>query len=52
MLDLQDISHAILTFTPQIYVDNQLVVSLSEGSSFGELALIYGTPRGSNGQGN
>ncbi|XP_030840606.1 cAMP-dependent protein kinase type I-alpha regulatory subunit isoform X1 [Strongylocentrotus purpuratus] len=28
-----------------IYVDNERVVTLSEGSSFGELALIYGTPR-------
>ncbi|XP_072167875.1 cAMP-dependent protein kinase regulatory subunit-like [Diadema setosum] len=28
-----------------IYVDGERVVSLSEGSSFGELALIYGTPR-------
>ena len=29
----------------QIYVDKNLVSSLGEGASFGELALIYGTPR-------
>ena len=28
-----------------IYVNETKVVSLSEGSGFGELALIYGTPR-------
>ncbi|XP_041474576.1 cAMP-dependent protein kinase type I-beta regulatory subunit-like isoform X1 [Lytechinus variegatus] len=28
-----------------IFVDGERVVTLSEGSSFGELALIYGTPR-------
>merc|ERR1712002_345718 len=28
-----------------IYVDGQLVSSIGEGGSFGELALIYGTPR-------
>ena len=28
-----------------IYVNGARVVSLSEGASFGELALIYGTPR-------
>jgi len=29
----------------QVYVNDQLVVSISPGGSFGELALIYGTPR-------
>ena len=28
-----------------IYVSGKKVVSLCEGGSFGELALIYGTPR-------
>jgi len=28
-----------------VYVNDQLVVSISPGGSFGELALIYGTPR-------
>ncbi|XP_072029233.1 cAMP-dependent protein kinase regulatory subunit-like isoform X2 [Amphiura filiformis] len=28
-----------------IYVNNVMVVSIKEGGSFGELALIYGTPR-------
>ena len=28
-----------------IYVNGNKVVNLSEGASFGELALIYGTPR-------
>jgi len=28
-----------------VYVDNSLVTSISEGGSFGELALIHGTPR-------
>ena len=32
-------------FSFQIYVNNELVLTLSEGGSFGELALIYGTPR-------
>ena len=31
--------------TVDIFVDETKVVSLSEGSGFGELALIYGTPR-------
>ena len=29
----------------QVFVNDQLVVSISPGGSFGELALIYGTPR-------
>ncbi|XP_034396378.1 protein kinase, cAMP-dependent, regulatory, type I, alpha (tissue specific extinguisher 1) a [Cyclopterus lumpus] len=28
-----------------VYVNNELVTSIGEGGSFGELALIYGTPR-------
>ena len=28
-----------------VYVNNQLVTSISESGAFGELALIYGTPR-------
>jgi cAMP-dependent protein kinase regulator len=28
-----------------VYVDNEHVLSIQEGGSFGELALIYGTPR-------
>ena len=29
----------------QIYVNNEFLGSISETGSFGELALIYGTPR-------
>lgn len=29
----------------EVYVNNQMVLNISEGGSFGELALIYGTPR-------
>lgn len=29
----------------EVYVNNQIVLNISEGGSFGELALIYGTPR-------
>lgn len=28
-----------------MYVNNNLVTTIGEGGSFGELALIYGTPR-------
>lgn len=28
-----------------MYVNNEWVTSIGEGGSFGELALIYGTPR-------
>jgi cAMP-dependent protein kinase regulator len=28
-----------------VYVNAELVTTISEGGSFGELALIYGTPR-------
>ncbi len=28
-----------------VYVNNDYVLSIKEGGSFGELALIYGTPR-------
>ncbi|KAH9417102.1 protein kinase, cAMP-dependent, regulatory subunit type 1 [Dermatophagoides pteronyssinus] len=31
--------------TVEVYVNDQLVSAVSEGGSFGELALIYGTPR-------
>lgn len=30
---------------PQVYVNGEWVTNISEGGSFGELALIYGTPR-------
>lgn len=29
----------------QVFVNSELVTTISEGGSFGELALIYGTPR-------
>nr|BAN20503.1 cAMP-dependent protein kinase R1 [Riptortus pedestris] len=29
----------------EVYVNSELVTTIGEGSSFGELALIYGTPR-------
>ena len=29
----------------EVYVNNKCVTSISDGGSFGELALIYGTPR-------
>uniref|UniRef100_S4RIH5 Cyclic nucleotide-binding domain-containing protein n=1 Tax=Petromyzon marinus TaxID=7757 RepID=S4RIH5_PETMA len=29
----------------EVYVNVELVTSIGEGGSFGELALIYGTPR-------
>lgn len=29
----------------KVYVNGEWVTSISEGGSFGELALIYGTPR-------
>lgn len=32
-------------FSLQVYVNNEWVTSIGEGGSFGELALIYGTPR-------
>jgi cAMP-dependent protein kinase regulator len=28
-----------------VFVNNELVTTIGEGGSFGELALIYGTPR-------
>lgn len=34
-----------LTLSPKVYVNGEWVTSISEGGSFGELALIYGTPR-------
>lgn len=36
-----DFSRAV----PQVYVNGEWVTNISEGGSFGELALIYGTPR-------
>ena len=32
-------------FLRQVFVNNEQVTTISEGGSFGELALIYGTPR-------
>lgn len=32
-------------FVFQVYINNELVTIVGEGGSFGELALIYGTPR-------
>lgn len=32
-------------FCLQVYVNGEWVTSIGEGGSFGELALIYGTPR-------
>ena len=29
----------------QVFVNSELVTTIGEGGSFGELALIYGTPR-------
>lgn len=29
----------------EVYVNSELVTTIGEGGSFGELALIYGTPR-------
>ncbi|NWW43956.1 KAP0 kinase, partial [Pedionomus torquatus] len=40
----QDLAfHCALVF--QVYVNNEWATSVGEGGSFGELALIYGTPR-------
>lgn len=35
----------ICPLVSKVYVNNDLVTSIGEGGSFGELALIYGTPR-------
>ncbi len=32
-------------FDSQVFVDGNMVTVIGEGGSFGELALIYGTPR-------
>ena len=32
-------------FLNQVFVNGEKVVQIGEGGSFGELALIYGTPR-------
>lgn len=37
---------------PQVFVDGNLVIVIGEGGSFGELALIYGTPRAATVKGN
>ena len=34
-----------LKFNFQVFVNNEQVTTIGEGGSFGELALIYGTPR-------
>jgi len=34
-----------LWYVVQIYVNGEYVSTIGEGGSFGELALIYGTPR-------
>ena len=34
-----------IVYVFQVYVNNNKVGSIPEGGSFGELALIYGTPR-------
>lgn len=41
---LMDIFVSTVVFW-QVYVNNEWVTSIGEGGSFGELALIYGTPR-------
>lgn len=35
----------LLSYSPKVYVNGEWVTNISEGGSFGELALIYGTPR-------
>ena len=35
----------IIVIFQQVYVADELVTSITDGGSFGELALIYGTPR-------
>ena len=37
--------HCFIACCSQIYVNNKFVITLGEGASFGELALIYGLPR-------
>lgn len=38
-------SNVFFSLSPQVYVNGEWVTSFGEGGSFGELALIYGTPR-------
>lgn len=38
-------SISLSLFCLQVYVNGELVTNIGEGGSFGELALIYGTPR-------
>lgn len=33
------------SFAIKVFVNSELVTTISDGGSFGELALIYGTPR-------
>lgn len=35
----------IISIIFKVFVNSELVTTISEGGSFGELALIYGTPR-------
>lgn len=35
----------VYIFLLQVYVNSEWATSVGEGGSFGELALIYGTPR-------
>ena len=47
-LKIRAICYRILTIhriTLQVFVNSELVTTIGEGGSFGELALIYGTPR-------
>lgn len=39
------VTQSFLRIFFQVYVNNEWVTSIGEGGSFGELALIYGTPR-------
>uniref|UniRef100_A0AAY4CRT1 cAMP-dependent protein kinase type I-alpha regulatory subunit n=1 Tax=Denticeps clupeoides TaxID=299321 RepID=A0AAY4CRT1_9TELE len=41
----QGLDAVYFTSVGQVYVNNEWVTSIGEGGSFGELALIYGTPR-------
>ena len=45
IIQLRYLINAVVLCVFQIYVNNEWVVVIGEGGSFGELALIYGTPR-------
>lgn len=46
LIELETKSMNFLCVSPtQVFVNSELVTTISEGGSFGELALIYGTPR-------